>query len=249
MQAIYRPESKQKKCIKLDIGKCIGPCIYKETKDEYDQLIQQCIQFWKGKARLIENLKLDMKQLSDAQDYERAAKLRDRIQQLEQIQAQQQIELDTNQHHFFIGFSSNQHFHYGVCQHYAHKRFISQTGKYTPIENNLETFIMHFIDSILNKAPKKITLILSSDIAVDIDAINTTYPINITVQQPTKGRYFELLCLAELNAQKSLIGISKTSLVNQLESPLDLLKRIYRFQNDRILFLVVTSLIIMAPTL
>ena len=39
-----------------------------------------------------------MKQLSDAQDYERAAKLRDRIQQLEQIQAQQQIELDTNQH-------------------------------------------------------------------------------------------------------------------------------------------------------
>lgn len=219
-------ESKQKKCIKLDIGKCIGPCIYKETKDEYDQLIQQCIQFLEGKSsRLIENLKLDMKQLSDAQDYERAAKLRDRIQQLEQIQAQQQIELDTNQHHFFIGFSSNQHFHYGVCQHYAHKRFISQTGKYTPIENNLETFIMHFIDSLLNKAPKKITLILSSDIAVDIDAINTTYPINITVQQPTKGRYFELLCLAELNAQKSLIGISKTSLVNQLESPLDLLKK------------------------
>ena len=190
-----------------------------------------------------------MKHLSDAQDYERAAKLRDRIQQLEQIQAQQQIELDTNQHHFFIGFSSNQHFHYGVCQHYAHKRFISQTGKYTPIENNLETFIMHFIDSILNNAPKKVTLILSSDISLDIDTIQHDYPINIAVQQPTKGRYFELLCLAELNAQKSLIGISKTSLVNQLESPLDLLKRIYRFQNDRILFLVVTSLIIMAPTL
>ena len=29
------------------------------------------IQFLEGKARLIENLKLDMKQLSDAQDYER----------------------------------------------------------------------------------------------------------------------------------------------------------------------------------
>ena len=111
--------------------------------------------FGRKSSRLIENLKLDMKQLSDAQDYERAAKLRDRIQQLEQIQVQQQIELDANQHHFFIGFSSKQHFHYGVCQHYAHKRFISQTGKYTPIENNLETFIMHFIDSILNKEAQK----------------------------------------------------------------------------------------------
>ena len=93
---------------------------------------------------------------------------------------------------------------------------------------------MHFIDSILNKVPK-ITLILSSDIA-DIDAINTTYPINITVQQPTKGRYFELLCLAELNAQKSLIGISKTSLVNQLESPLDLLKGFIAFKTTEYYF-------------
>ena len=152
-------ESNQKKCIKLDIGKCIGPCIYKDTKEEYDALIEQCIQFLEGKSsRLIEDLNAEMKQLSNNQNYERAAKLRDRILQLEQIQAQQQIELDTNQHYFFIGFSSNQYFHYGVCQHYANKRFISQLGKYTPIENNLDDFILHFIDATLRKSPKKLTL-------------------------------------------------------------------------------------------
>ena len=216
----------QKKCIKLDIGKCIGPCIYKETKSEYDNLIDQCIQFLEGKNNdLINELTEQMANASTHKQYEKAAKLRDRIAQLNSIQSQQQVELETNQHYLFIGFSSNIHFHYGVCQHYANKRFISQEGKYTPISTNFVDFCKEFVSTILNQSPKSLNLILNQNDAPTIEPILTNDNQQIKIISPTKGKHFEILSIANLNAQKSLIGLSKNEVKKSLESPLILLKR------------------------
>ena len=216
----------QKKCIKLDIGKCIGPCIYKETKSEYDNLIDQCIQFLEGKNNdLIDQLTEQMANASALKQYEKAAKLRDRIAQLNSIQSQQQVELETNQHYLFIGFSSNIHFHYGVCQHFANKRFISQQGKYTSLTTNFEDFCKEFVTTILSQSPTKLNIILNQNDADVIQPILRDNHEQVKLISPSKGKYFEILSMANLNAQKSLIGLSKNEVKKSLESPLILLKK------------------------
>ncbi|MEK9727621.1 MAG: excinuclease ABC subunit UvrC [Candidatus Margulisiibacteriota bacterium] len=225
--------TQQKKCIKLDIGKCIGPCIYKEAKPEYDRLIEQCIQFLEGKSsELIDSLNEQMNDYSGAQNYEKAALIRDRIKRLETIQAQQYVELDTNQHYFFIGFSSNEHYHYGVCQHFANKRFISQHGKYTSLETNFSEFTTEFIQSVIRDSNQKINIILNKDCPVNSEIFTQHQDKTISVITPSKGRHFELLTMAELNAQKSLIGISKNAITRQLISPIAILKQTLKLQRS-----------------
>ena len=172
-----------------------------------------------------------MKSLSEKKEFEKAALVRDRIKRLALVQSQQLVELDTNQHYFFIGFSSNEHYHYGVCQHYANKRFISQHGKYSPLSTFHPEFVTEFITSVIQDAPKKLTLIIAKDNDIDAEWFNQFSAHKITVLTPSKGRYFELLTLAELNAQKSLIGVSKNALNKQLESPIRLLKKDLKLQD------------------
>ena len=84
---------KQRKCIQLDIGNCIGPCIYKEVKGEYDKLIQQLLLLLKGENKtLVRELKQDMTLLSNKQEYEKAASIRDKIIKLEALYAKQIVD-------------------------------------------------------------------------------------------------------------------------------------------------------------
>jgi excinuclease ABC subunit C len=209
----------QPKCIKLDIGKCIGPCIYKNIYDEYRTLINQCILFLEGKSDdLIQKMRDDMMAFSAQQAYEKAAKCRDHIHQLEAIQSQQMVELDTHFPHFFIGFSSNDHYHYGIFQQYVRKRFVAQHGKYASATMALSAFVDEFLSGIVPDMPNKTRVIIHSDYELAL----ATYP-HIQVLSPTKGYLYERLLITELNAQKSLIGLSKHYITNQLPSPLQLL--------------------------
>ncbi len=219
------PITKQKKCIKLDIGKCIGPCIYKNITTEYHSLIQQCIDFLKGNsANVIDKLAQEMLTLSSEKNYEKAAVVRDKIQRLESIQAQQHVELETNHHYFVIGFSTNEHFHYVACQHFSKKIFISQNGHYAPTSTTFETFFRLFFEPLIITAPTSSTFILSDPILEMARPFISTLKKKISLISPKKGRHFELLTLAQLNAQKSLIGLSKQVIKQSSIPPLELLK-------------------------
>ncbi|MGA0242462.1 MAG: excinuclease ABC subunit UvrC [Candidatus Marinamargulisbacteria bacterium] len=216
----------QPKCLQLDIGKCIGPCIYKDTKSAYDRLIQACIQFLDGRNNeLIVHLSEKMTHYAKQKAYEKAADIRDKITLLTGLQDQQRVDIDTDQHYFFIGFSSNAHYHYGVCQHYSKKRFISQNGKYAPISIPFHDFFGTFIDSLLTSAPQKINVVINKTHTIDPLILSSHPTQNIHIIQPTKGRYMERLSITELNAQKSLIGVSKNTIRPILTCPLQTLKK------------------------
>jgi excinuclease ABC subunit C len=216
----------QPKCLQLDIGKCIGPCIYKNTKSAYDRLIQACIQFLDGQNNeLMTHLSEKMTHYAKQKAYEKAADIRDKITLLTGLQDQQRVDIDTDQHYFFIGFSSNSHYHYGVCQHYAKKRFISQNGKYAPISIPFHDFFGTFIDSLLTNAPQKINIVINKTHTIDPLILSSHPTQNTRIIQPTKGRYMERLSITELNAQKSLIGVSKNTIPPILTCPLQTLKK------------------------
>lgn len=85
----------QKKCMKLDMEKCVGPCVIKSVKPQYDQLIHQIRLLLRGKNRqLLSEMKDEMTRLADECRFEKAALIRDGIAKIEKIQQRQTVDID-----------------------------------------------------------------------------------------------------------------------------------------------------------
>lgn len=74
-------------CLLYHINRCPGPCINKISQSEYKKIIHQAIAFLEGKQNnVLRDLKKEMKEAADKKEFEKAAKIRDRIFALEHIE-------------------------------------------------------------------------------------------------------------------------------------------------------------------
>jgi excinuclease ABC subunit C len=81
-------------CLLGYIGKCSAPCVKKISKEEHRELAEDFCDFMSGQtSRFIRKLAADMKQASDSEEYERAARLRDDIKALERALEKQAVVL------------------------------------------------------------------------------------------------------------------------------------------------------------
>lgn len=85
-KAIKRP------CLNFDMKKCLAPCQGNIKEEEYAKLIGNVLLFLSGKnTALADELKNRMQQLSEEQNYEMAAKIRDQLKALESITQKQKV--------------------------------------------------------------------------------------------------------------------------------------------------------------
>src|SRR6185437_8869056 len=76
------------------IGKCSAPCVGRVTEDEHRELAEDFCDFMSGQtSRFIRKLTAEMKQASDAEEYERAARLRDDVKALDRALEKQAVVL------------------------------------------------------------------------------------------------------------------------------------------------------------
>uniref|UniRef100_A0A7V5XFU1 UvrABC system protein C n=1 Tax=Thermodesulfobacterium geofontis TaxID=1295609 RepID=A0A7V5XFU1_9BACT len=90
-------EMKRRKtpCIYYQIKKCLAPCVNSIPEEEYKKLVEGVIEFFQGKGReLIKKLEEEMHRLSENLEFERAAFLRDRIEDLKKVLETQAVVLD-----------------------------------------------------------------------------------------------------------------------------------------------------------
>jgi excinuclease ABC subunit C len=67
-------------CLLFHIEKCSGPCVGEIDKAQYDKLIDELIEFLDGDtASVVRRLEVDMKDSASRLEFERAARLRDRL--------------------------------------------------------------------------------------------------------------------------------------------------------------------------
>lgn len=75
-----------KPCLYYHIGQCLGPCQGKVTREDYERLVKELRLFLKhGRDALMEEFASQMKELSNHKEFERAAKIRDRIEALSRV--------------------------------------------------------------------------------------------------------------------------------------------------------------------
>ncbi len=79
-------------CLNYHIKQCAAPCLGEVTKEEYLDIIRNVTDFLKGKrSQLIRSLKDEMTRLSETQEYEAAARIRDQVNALEELSEKQRV--------------------------------------------------------------------------------------------------------------------------------------------------------------
>lgn len=79
-------------CLDYQIGLCSAPCVNMISKTEYQKRVKETYLFLAGgKKRLLHNLYQEMKEASNHLNYEKAAKIRDKIKSLKEISKSQEL--------------------------------------------------------------------------------------------------------------------------------------------------------------
>ena len=90
----YRGSRKKRAypCLNYHMGRCAGACCGKITREEYVKIVDGVRTLLSGRSEeLLRELKVRMKAASDAQDFERAARLRDQILAIEEVSGDQRV--------------------------------------------------------------------------------------------------------------------------------------------------------------
>ena len=83
---------KSRPCLYYSIGKCLAPCQHLVTSEEYKNIVKQAELFLSGKqSELMKQLMEQIQKYSDAQQYEKAAKLRDSYFDLQKTLERQKV--------------------------------------------------------------------------------------------------------------------------------------------------------------
>jgi excinuclease ABC subunit C len=85
-------QKKYKICLDYHINKCDGPCEGLVSEKEYNEMVQEVIKVIRGRTDdLIKDLEVKMEQAAGRTDFENAAQIRDKIDQLRIISSKQKI--------------------------------------------------------------------------------------------------------------------------------------------------------------
>ncbi|MFP4338261.1 MAG: excinuclease ABC subunit UvrC [Halothece sp.] len=107
-----RPLFKDRPCLNYDLGRCPGVCQQLISPQEYRNTLQKVAMIFQGRIlELVRELSRQMETAAENLDFEQAAKLRDQIQALQQLNANQKVSLpdDTVSRDAIALVSNHQH--------------------------------------------------------------------------------------------------------------------------------------------
>lgn len=85
-------KNRERPCLNYHINRCLAPCMGYVTKEEYRKQIDEIIMLLEGKTKeIIKQIDSDIIKLSEKQEYEKAAELRDKKIAIERISERQKV--------------------------------------------------------------------------------------------------------------------------------------------------------------
>lgn len=201
-------------CLQYQIKRCLGPCVAGLVSDEdYQQQVNYVRLFLNGKTKeVVNSITEAMQQASNELNFEKAAKLRDQLQAIKQVEEKQVI-YNNNDNLDVIGF----HYQSGIAciyllfirngQTFGHRAYFPKVPSNTELEEVIETFLGQFYlqSDIARQIPKKILLNFSlSDKTPIEETLSHVAEHQIKIIDEPKGDNLKLLNIATINAQKEV---------------------------------------------
>ena len=226
-------KNRSRPCLLYDIKRCSGPCVNYINEAKYKESIDDAKKFLKGNTKTIEKkLNKKMKIASKNQMFEEAARLRDRIKSVSQIQKYQSVYIKDmrNIDIFAIKLINNKSCIHGKFyrngSNYGNKSFFPSHEDTSEDSEILESFLYQFYAD--KDIPPKILVNINENFFKDVEkTLNKKNKLKTKILKPKSGEKLQHILLAEKNALES-IKLKKTSLENHhlaLHSLARLLKR------------------------
>lgn len=215
-------------CLQYQIKRCTGPCVGLITPENYQRDVNNTVLFLQGKNQtVIDDIAKQMENAAQALDYETAARLRDQIASLREIQQKQVI--TTGQGNLDIIGLAQQSAHYVVyVLNVRHGRLLGGKAYFpdVPAEHQTAEVVSAFIgqfyfqNEIPHTIPEQIILPLKiAEQALLVATLAERSGHKVKLLNKPSGEKRHWLTLANENAQQALIAhlSDKLAFYKQLE--------------------------------
>ena len=155
---------KTRPCLNYHINQCMGVCTGKVSKEEYNEAVKSAVEFLKGGGKIVtEQLEREMNEAAENLEFEKAAKLRDRINAVKRIKQKQKVysNIIEEQDVFALAFD-NKNICLMVLRFKDSRLFDSSDyileNDGTPFESLRRELVLRYYQSGRVDIPKRITL-------------------------------------------------------------------------------------------
>ncbi|HVZ91298.1 MAG TPA: excinuclease ABC subunit UvrC [Rhizomicrobium sp.] len=203
-------ESRTRPCLLYQIKRCSAPCVGRIDEAGYAELVREAEQFLEGRSRSVQAaLVEDMNEAAADLDFERAARLRDRVRAMNQIQSSQGINPTTfSEADVFAAYREGdqiciQVFFFRAGQNWGNRPYFPRHPKELSAGQVVGEFIGQFYDE--RPAP---ALILVSDAPPEsgllAEALAMRAGRKVEILRPQRGEKRDIVKMAVQNAREQL---------------------------------------------
>ncbi len=203
-------DGRTRPCLLFQIKRCAGPCTGEIAAPDYAKLVDDATAFLRGESQNVRRMYQGMMENAAAkQDYEQAAKFRNRLWALAHVTADQVInpdgidEADVFAAHQEGGQTCIQVFFFRTGQNWGNRAYYPKADKAIELGEVLESFIAQFYDD--KPVPR---LILASyppdDCALLAEALCTKAGHKVEIRVPQRGAKSDMIEHAVQNAREAL---------------------------------------------
>lgn len=203
-------ENRTRPCLLFQIKRCSGPCTGEIGEADYRGMAEAAKHFLDGKSNAVKDrMRAEMQEASDAMEFERAARFRDRIAALSAIQGVQGVNtqgveeadvfaLDEQAGQFCIEV-----FFFRNFQNWGNRAYFPKADRSMTPEEVLGSFIGQFYDD--KPAPRTV---LTSHAVEDAElvaaALSSRVEHRVEIHWPRRGERRNLVDYAQRNAKEAL---------------------------------------------
>ena len=203
-------ENRTRPCLLYQIKRCSGPCTGEIGLDDYAGLVKEAKDFLSGRSLAIRRrLAEEMAHASEALEFERAARLRDRISALSAISGEQSVnprsipEADV----FAIAEEAGQYgvevFFFRTYQNWGNRAYFPRADRALGPEEVLDAFLAQFY--LERPAPRLVLLSHPVASAVALcEVLSARTGRRIAIGVPRRGEKRDLVDAAMRNAREAL---------------------------------------------
>lgn len=203
-------ESRTRPCMLHQIKRCSAPCTGLISLEDYGELVGSAEQFLRGKSReVIGRLSREMQAASDDLDFERAARVRDRIRALSAITMEQSINAETvEEADVFALFSDGgqaciQAFFFRAGQNWGGRAYFPRIDRSDSDPEILGAFLGQFYED--KPVPRLIlTNVSPHEIELLAEAFSMKAERRVEIAIPRRGEKADLVRHALTNAREAL---------------------------------------------
>lgn len=220
---------KERPCLNYHIKRCMGVCTGKISEEEYNGVITSALEYIKsGSKASIERLTEQMNEAAENLEFEKAAKLRDRINAINKSRDGQEIMSDKTYDFDIVALAQNVELASVAVIKYREGRITDKENFYIGDEYEAgqmrSDFLVEYYSNRADAIPKQIFVDkLPDDSGILTEYFTSLCGHKVTITEPQRGEGLSRVYLAKNNASEYLsLKVGRT--VKELNALEDLAK-------------------------